>query len=402
MWLKKLPAYSNSNTLKPLEKSLSNFNPEMDDSKEYLSIKYKIRLKKTSSLSPFSVRSSQLSERQRSFQTKTAQHDPDKSDETANTQQYLYSKYKMVPTSQQPNPVLIRTSSIGTQVGLTESFSKSSEMDYFRDIDPCSNCSSLLLWAAEFLTKIELNCGQPTTSLTNLSSSDRYTPLTERPLKNKRRVARRSMRKEDNIVINTPIPAFNNKDVLMRPPRRATANDSTDVFQHLLLHRHQRYLTQNDKSNRNLINKQRKTAKDLEGQNAAQLEEDSTPLEWILSSKQENEKRKSAMKQIEMGKSEEKKKAENDNNILKKEMNIKLGSTENRENGQVRRNAVAENSSMTSYTEGVMRPEKNIEAVAAATLKLKDVPTSGERTTGYKEKVTVVKSRQEGDKSYVR
>lgn len=66
-------------------------------------------------------------------------------------------------------------------------------------------------------------------------------------------------------------------------------------------------------------------------------------------------KRKGAVKQIETGKSDEEKKPENDNNIMK-HTNIKLRSiTEHREKGQVKPNVVTENSLMTSYTES-MRP----------------------------------------------
>ncbi|KAL3995643.1 hypothetical protein ACH3XW_26695 [Acanthocheilonema viteae] len=118
------------------------------------------------------VPNGQLSEGQRS----STQYDPYKNDQSVYIQQWQYSKYReTTSSSQQPSPVVIPSPSTGTRVGLADSFSKSSHTDYFRDIDPCSNCSNLLIRAAEFLTKIELNYERPTTVPSNLSTSTQYT-----------------------------------------------------------------------------------------------------------------------------------------------------------------------------------------------------------------------------------
>ncbi|CAG9539937.1 unnamed protein product [Cercopithifilaria johnstoni] len=116
------------------------------------------------------------------------------SDQSADTQQWQYSKYKTTLSNQQSNPVVIQTPSTGTHVELADSFSKSSQTDYFRDTNSCSNCSNLLICAAEFLTKIELNYGRPTTVSSNLSTSSQYTQSIKQSPKNTGGLARSSIR----------------------------------------------------------------------------------------------------------------------------------------------------------------------------------------------------------------
>lgn len=63
------------------------------------------------------------------------------------------------------------------------------------DIDPCTNCSNVLVHAAEFLTKLELNYGLPRTASSNLSiSNQKSTPSIEQSPKRTGRIATRSMR----------------------------------------------------------------------------------------------------------------------------------------------------------------------------------------------------------------
>ncbi|KAM3718662.1 Laminin subunit alpha [Dirofilaria immitis] len=288
------------------------------------------------------------------------------SGQSVDTQQWQHPKYNSMLSRGQLNHSAIRTSSSGTHIDSVQSSNKSAQTTYSGDKGPCTNCSNVLICAAEFLTKIELNYDlTPITSTISSNTSNRYNKSIERSLKNKRRFARR---KADN-VSNIPISVANNKAIPVTSSSEA------------LLIRH----TNNQKLN----SIQRKKADKPTVQNVSQIEEDIiTPLDWMLSSK-EKEKRKKMKEKFETDKFKNEKKAEQDN-LVKNEANIESKLTESCEKGQEKHQKImADNGSMTLDTTKIdsvatkkmqLESEKNDEH-GAITSKTKDISKSDKKMT---------------------
>uniref|UniRef100_A0A8R1TJ05 Uncharacterized protein n=1 Tax=Onchocerca volvulus TaxID=6282 RepID=A0A8R1TJ05_ONCVO len=362
----------------------------MDDN-EYLTIKYKIYLKndETSSLLSSSIlRRQSYEEEQGTFQTKSTEYDDDtfKKDQSLSMEKLQNSKYKALSSNQQSNQAPIRTSSIETNIGHTQSANKSSQTNYFKDMDPCDNCSNLLIRAAEFLTKIELNYGLK--PMIAASSFDTFNQYTTSLSKNIRQLDRRSM--SDISRTTTSVP-------------KVSVNSIRSSSAAALL------IKQKDKSNRNLNSLLRKKADKSDKQNASQIEEDTfSSFEWMLSSKEQG-KRKKTKEKFGMGKSTEEKKAGQDK-IIKNETNIEPKLVENREKGQKKlqkidagnRLMILDNAKVDTTVAEKMRPEmEKTDEIAVTTSKLKGISKSDRKKTSDDEKETNI-NKKEVDKKVTR
>ncbi|MCP9264012.1 hypothetical protein DINM_006874 [Dirofilaria immitis] len=312
----------------------STFDNQMFESKQQPFIS-----DEASSLSS-SISSNQPNEQQQqqSSQAKFKQYYSTMSGQSVDTQQWQHPKYNSMLSRGQLNHSAIRTSSSGTHIDSVQSSNKSAQTTYSGDKGPCTNCSNVLICAAEFLTKIELNYDlTPITSTISSNTSNRYNKSIERSLKNKRRFARR---KADN-VSNIPISVANNKAIPVTSSSEA------------LLIRHTYTAKKADKPT---------------VQNVSQIEEDIiTPLDWMLSSKEKD-------------------------NLVKNEANIESKLTESCEKGQEKHQKImADNGSMTLDTTKIdsvatkkcnliLESEKNDEH-GAITSKTKDISKSDKKMT---------------------
>ncbi|KAK6105055.1 hypothetical protein QQG55_18750 [Brugia pahangi] len=199
----------------------------MDD-KEYLSIKYRIHLKnnENSLLSSSTILSNQ---RQRSFRTKSTNYDSLKnvtSDQNIDKQHREQLKYETPSSSQQSRKSAInRTAKSGTNLNYPAmTSSKSSQTDYFKDIDPCTNCNNLLTRATEFLAKIELNYGLSTKSPSSLSTFSQYptTSTTASSIKqSSKKMGQYDDRRKESNNSDLSTSTFDNKVIPIRSSSKA-------------------------------------------------------------------------------------------------------------------------------------------------------------------------------------